>query len=125
LGFVASASDVSLFVYKNGSQLAYLLLYVDDIILTTSSPDLLQSLTARLHSKFAMTDLGDLSYFLGFSVTRSTTGMQLSQRQYAIDLLQRAGMAECHPPPLQWIPEPSSQLLKAIWSPILPTIAAL
>jgi hypothetical protein len=97
LGFVASASDVSLFVYKNGSQLAYLLLYVDDIILTASSPDLLQSLTARLHSKFAMTYLGDLSYFLGISVTRSTTGMQLSQRQYAIDLLQCAGMAECHP----------------------------
>jgi hypothetical protein len=97
LGFVASASDVSLFVYKNGFQLAYLLLYVDDIILTASSPDLLQSLTARLHSEFAMTDLGDLSYFLGISVTRSATGQQLSQRQYAIDLLQCGGMAECHP----------------------------
>ena len=44
-----------------------------------------------------MTDLGDLSYFLGISVSRSTSGMLLSQRQYAIDLLQRAGMMDCNP----------------------------
>jgi hypothetical protein len=71
MGFIPSASDVSLFVYKNGSQLAYLLLYVDDIILTTSSSELLHSITSRLRVEFAMTDLSDLSYFLGISVTRS------------------------------------------------------
>jgi hypothetical protein len=43
-----------------------------------------------------MTDLGDLHHFLGISVTRSSDGLFLSQRQYAADLLQRAGMAECH-----------------------------
>jgi len=43
-----------------------------------------------------MTDLGDLHHFLGISVTRSSEGLFLSQRQYALDLLQRAGMAECH-----------------------------
>jgi len=40
-GFVASVSDTSLFVLKEGDTTAYLLLYVDDIILTTSSTDLL------------------------------------------------------------------------------------
>jgi hypothetical protein len=96
LGFTASASDVSLFVYKNGSQLAYLLLYVDDIIITASSSELLHYIIARLRLEFAMTDLGELSYFLGISVTRSATGLHLSQRQYGIDLLKRTGMAECH-----------------------------
>uniref|UniRef100_J3KUE7 Reverse transcriptase Ty1/copia-type domain-containing protein n=1 Tax=Oryza brachyantha TaxID=4533 RepID=J3KUE7_ORYBR len=96
LGFVASSSETSLFVYKDGDRMAYLLLYVDDIILTASSSALLQHLTARLHSEFAMTDLGDLHYFLGISVKRSSDGLFLSQRQYAVDLLQRAGMAECH-----------------------------
>ena len=43
-----------------------------------------------------MTDLGDLHHFLGISVTHSTDGLFLSQRQYAVDLLQRADMAECH-----------------------------
>jgi hypothetical protein len=44
-----------------------------------------------------MTDLGDLHHFLGISVTRSSDGLFLSQHQYAADLLQCAGMAECHP----------------------------
>jgi len=84
-----------LFVYKEGDRVAYLL-YVDDIILTASSTDLLHHIIQRLHSEFAMTDLGDLHHFLGISVTRSPDGLFLSQRQYALDLLQRAGMAECH-----------------------------
>uniref|UniRef100_A0A0A9B536 Reverse transcriptase Ty1/copia-type domain-containing protein n=1 Tax=Arundo donax TaxID=35708 RepID=A0A0A9B536_ARUDO len=76
--------------------MAYLLLYVDDIILTASSPVFLQRIIDRLHSEFAMTDLGDLHHFLNISVERSSAGIFLSQRQYAIELLQRAGMAECH-----------------------------
>jgi len=96
LGFTPSTSDVSLFVYKEGGCLAYLLLYVDDIILTASSPALLQRIINRLHSEFAMTDLGDLHHFLNISVERSSDGLFLSQRQYAIELLQRAGMSECH-----------------------------
>jgi hypothetical protein len=97
IGFVASKSDVSLFIYKHGSDLAYTLLYVDDIVLTASTTRLLQHLIAQLHSEFAMTDLGALSHFLGISVTRTSMGMVLSQRQYAVDLLQRAGMSECNP----------------------------
>ena len=87
LGFTASASDTSLFVYKEGDRVAYLLLYVDDIILTASSTDLLHHIIQRLHSEFAMTDLEDLHHFLGISVTRSPDGLFLSQRQYALDLL--------------------------------------
>jgi len=70
LGFAALATDTSLFVYKEGAATAYLLLYVDDIILTASSTDVLRWLTGLLHSEFAMTDLGDQHHFLGISVTR-------------------------------------------------------
>jgi len=55
--------------------------------LTASSTDLLHHIIQRLHSEFAMTDLGDLHHFLGISVTRSPDGLFLSQRQYALDLL--------------------------------------
>ncbi|WVZ53780.1 hypothetical protein U9M48_004676, partial [Paspalum notatum var. saurae] len=96
LGFVASAFDTSLFVFKDRDNVAYLLLYVDDIVLTASSLALLRHVTDRLHAEFAMMDLGDLHHFLGISVTRSVDSLFLSQRQYASDLLQRAGMAECH-----------------------------
>jgi hypothetical protein len=95
-GFTVLTSDPSLFIYKEGTDIAYLLLYVDDIIPTASSTALLRRLTQLLHSEFAMTDLGDLYHFLGISVTRSADGLFFSQRQYAVDLLQRAGMAECH-----------------------------
>ena len=44
-----------------------------------------------------MTDLGDLHHFLGIAVTWDHSGLFLSQLQYAVDLLQRAGMSECHP----------------------------
>jgi hypothetical protein len=44
-----------------------------------------------------MMDLDEFSYFLGISVTRSPTGMLLSQRQYAIDLLHHARMIDCNP----------------------------
>jgi len=80
LGFVTSVSDTSLFVFKEGTSVAYLLLYVDDIVLTASSPALLRHITERLNSEFAMTDLGDLHHFLGISVTRSADGLFLSQR---------------------------------------------
>ena len=44
-----------------------------------------------------MTNLGDLHHFLGISMTRNNSWLFLSQRQYAIGLLQRAGMSKCHP----------------------------
>ncbi|GJU13467.1 ribonuclease H-like domain-containing protein, partial [Tanacetum coccineum] len=46
--------------------------------------------------EFEMTDLGALNYFLGISVTRDSTGMFLSQRKYAMELLERAHMANCN-----------------------------
>jgi hypothetical protein len=79
MGFIASITDTSLFVLCSGHDMAYLLLYVDDIIITASSTPLLQRLLDQLHSEFAMTDLGDLHYFLGIAVTRSSDSLFLSQ----------------------------------------------
>ncbi|GJR32356.1 ribonuclease H-like domain-containing protein [Tanacetum coccineum] len=72
-----------------GSQVAYLLIYVDDIILTASSPVLLWQIIDSLHKEFDMTDLGELNYFLGISAVRHSTGLFLSQNKYALQLLER------------------------------------
>jgi len=48
LGFVEAKSDTSLFVFQRGSDTAYLLLYVDDIVLTASSPVLLRRIISAL-----------------------------------------------------------------------------
>ena len=49
----------------HGDDTAYILFYVDDIILTTSSHNLRDTIIAALRSEFSMTDLGPLNYFLG------------------------------------------------------------
>lgn len=48
-----------------------------------------------LGAEFAMKDLGQLSYFLGIAVTRHANGLFLSQRKYAEDIIERAGMSAC------------------------------
>ncbi|XP_074287645.1 uncharacterized protein LOC141612793 [Silene latifolia] len=95
IGFRNSKCDHSLFIYKDGNSLAYLLLYVDDIILTTSSEALRLSIMSRLSKEFAMKDLGLLSYFLGIAVSRHGKGLFLSQCKYANEIIERAGMSMC------------------------------
>ena len=97
LGFVEAKSDTSLFVYCRGTDLVYLLLYVDDIVLTASSTALLRRIIGTLQQEFSMKDLGELHHFLGMQVQRTPSGLFLSQRQYMVDILTRAGMAECKP----------------------------
>ncbi|XP_071694369.1 uncharacterized mitochondrial protein AtMg00810-like [Rutidosis leptorrhynchoides] len=97
IGFCHSWCDTSLFIYRQGPDIAYLLLYVDDIILAASSTGLLQRLIASLHREFSMTHLGPLNYFLGISATRTPSGLFLSHRQYATEILDRADMTTCHP----------------------------
>ncbi|GJX61554.1 ribonuclease H-like domain-containing protein [Tanacetum coccineum] len=96
-GFYHSLCDSLLFIYRQGSQVAYLLIYVDDIILTASCPALLQQIIGSLNNEFDMTDLGTLNYFLGISTHRTPTGFFLSQKKYALQLLEHAHMVTCNP----------------------------
>ncbi|GKB02599.1 ribonuclease H-like domain-containing protein, partial [Tanacetum coccineum] len=83
--------------FNPGTDNAYLLLYVDDIVLTASSESLLHQIIRSLHQEFVMTDLGPLNYFLGISVTRDSSRLFLSQKKYALEILDRAHMANCNP----------------------------
>nr|XP_020174463.1 uncharacterized mitochondrial protein AtMg00810-like [Aegilops tauschii subsp. strangulata] len=97
LGFISTRSDASLFVYHHGAATAYLLIYVDDIILTASTAEQLQRLTAHLRDEFALKELGPLHYFLGIEVVRWPDGFFLHQQRYAHELLERAGMLNRNP----------------------------
>ncbi|GJR71976.1 ribonuclease H-like domain-containing protein [Tanacetum coccineum] len=97
VGFHHSRCDSSLLIYRKRTNTAYLLLYVDDIVLTAFFETLLQQIIDSLHQEFSMTDLGSLNYFLGISVMRDSTGMFLSQRKYAVKILERAHMVNCNP----------------------------
>ncbi|GJY29079.1 ribonuclease H-like domain-containing protein [Tanacetum coccineum] len=90
VGFSHYQCDSSLFIHRQGTDTGYFLLYVDDIVLTASFEVLLQQIIRSLHQEFVMTDLGPLNYFLGISVTRDSSGLFLSQKKYAIEILERA-----------------------------------
>lgn len=97
IGFKRSDTDTSLFTYNNGSRMAYLLLYVDDIILTASDDTFLRFIVTTLQKEFPMSDSGKLHYFLGVKAEFKNGGIFLSQQSYAEDIIQRSGMVDCKP----------------------------
>ena len=62
ISFVEAKPDTFLFIYRCGDDTVYLLLYVDDIVLTASTTDLLQRTIVALQREFAMKDLGSLHF---------------------------------------------------------------
>jgi histone deacetylase 1/2 len=75
----------------------YILVYVDDIILVSSSVTAADRLVSSLRTAFAVKDLGKLHYLLGLEVTHDDTGLSMTQQKYSEDLLRRAGMLQCKP----------------------------
>jgi hypothetical protein len=95
LGFIASKSDTSLFIYRKSNTTIYMSIYVDDIIVSSSSEVATDALLKDLSQEFALKDLGDLKYFLGIEVQKVNDGLVLTQAKYAQDILARVGMANC------------------------------
>lgn len=91
LGFFCRKADSSLFVLHNDAGTVYLLVYVDDIILTSNNDSLLSNIITwcRIFSK----DLGPLHYFLSIEVISSPQGLLLTKAKYAHNILTRASMA--------------------------------
>ena len=89
-GFRNSLSDTSLFILKAGRDLVYVLVYVDDILVTGSNNILIQRVIDALANRFSIKDMGNLSYFLGIETIRTPAEIHLMQRKYVTDLLDKA-----------------------------------
>lgn len=63
-----SASDYSLFLKKDRTCNVFVVVYVDDIIMTGTDLAKIQFLKAYLHDHFKIRDLGKLHYFLGLEI---------------------------------------------------------
>lgn len=96
-GFRQSTSDHSLFLRFTDNVTTALLVYVDDIILTSNNIDEIQSITALLDQTFKIKDLGNLKFFLGLEIARTAQGIHLCQRKYTLDILADSGMLGCRP----------------------------
>jgi hypothetical protein len=97
LGFFEAKSDTSLFIFRRDSDTVYLLLYVNDIILTASSTELLRHTIFALQRKFVMKELGPLHHFLDIIVKCRPDDLFLHQRTYTLDILKRVVVADYKP----------------------------
>ncbi|KAG8503082.1 hypothetical protein CXB51_000899 [Gossypium anomalum] len=97
LGYIQSSSNFSLFVKKDVASFTALLVYVDDVILAGDNFDEIARVKAFLDFTFRIKDLGDLKYFLGLEVARSSAGIHLCQRKYALDILSDFSFLACKP----------------------------
>jgi len=88
IGFQASKVDASLFILSLNGAMIYLLVYVDDILLTESNSALLHRLITLLQTEFKLQDLGSVHFFLGIEVKPIAMGLLLSQHKYALDIIQ-------------------------------------
>jgi hypothetical protein len=95
LGFVPSKGDTSLFHFHKGYCTIFLLVYVDDIIVASSSQADTNALLRNLERDFALKDLGDLHYLHGIEVKRQGGDLLLKQERYVTEVLQRVNMMDC------------------------------
>ena len=91
-----STSDHSLFYHHTFSrQCIYIIIYVDDIVITSNDQDGIRKLKQHLFSHFQTKDLGKLKYFLGIEIAQSKSDVVMCQRKYVLDTLEEIGMLSC------------------------------
>jgi len=88
--------DATLFVKKVGKSVVYLVVYVDDLLITGSNDDYIASIKRELKKVFDMTDLGLLHYYLGIEVIQNPKFIFISQKKYIGELLCKFGMQDCN-----------------------------
>lgn len=71
LGFKNSLADTSMFVLRNGNEVVYLLVYVDDILITGNSKPAITRVLKLFADRFSVKDAEDLNYFLGIEAHRT------------------------------------------------------
>lgn len=99
LGYQQSEADYSLFTKIHGSSFIALLIYVDDIIIASNNITYVSQVKTYLDDRFKIKDLGKLKYFLGFEIASHSIGISLSQRKYALEILEDVGYLGCKPVP--------------------------
>ncbi|CAL2265186.1 unnamed protein product [Prunus armeniaca] len=67
-------------------------LYVDDLIFTGNDESMFAEFKRSMMLEFDMTDLGKMRYFLGIEVMQRTDGIFISQKKYALEVLEKFGM---------------------------------
>nr|GEW45029.1 retrovirus-related Pol polyprotein from transposon TNT 1-94 [Tanacetum cinerariifolium] len=89
--------DPTLFIKRIGNDLLLVQIYVDDIIFAASTLELCDLFANLMCSKFKMSMMGKISFFLGLQISQSPRGIFINQSKYALESLKKYGFESCDP----------------------------
>ncbi|GJT91271.1 retrovirus-related pol polyprotein from transposon TNT 1-94 [Tanacetum coccineum] len=95
--FSKGSVDPTMFICKEGKKLLLVQIYVDDIIFAASTPKLCDLFAKIMCSKFKMSMMGKISFFLGLQISQSPKGIFINQSKYALESLKKYGFDSCDP----------------------------
>ncbi|GKB82323.1 retrovirus-related pol polyprotein from transposon TNT 1-94 [Tanacetum coccineum] len=95
--FSKGVVNPTLFTRKTGKHILLVQIYVDDIIFASTDPKACDTFSKEMSSKFQMSMMGQMSFFLGLQVFQSPRGIFINQSKYALKTLKKYGMDSCEP----------------------------
>nr|GEY79695.1 hypothetical protein [Tanacetum cinerariifolium] len=95
--FSKGSVDPTLFIRRNGIDLLLVQIYIDDIIFAASTHELCDLFANLMCSKFKMSMMGKISFFLGLQISQSPRGIFINQSKYALESLKKYGFESCNP----------------------------
>ncbi|GJZ74447.1 retrovirus-related pol polyprotein from transposon TNT 1-94 [Tanacetum coccineum] len=95
--FSKGTVDPTLFIRRQGKDILLVQIYVDDIIFASTTPELCDQFSKIMCSKFKMSMMGKILFFLGLQISQSPRGIFLNQSKYALESLKKYGMESSDP----------------------------
>nr|GEZ23217.1 copia protein [Tanacetum cinerariifolium] len=95
--FSKGSVDPTLFIRRNDNDLLMVQIYVDDIIFAASTLKLCDLFANLMCSKFKMSMMGKISFFLGLQISQNPRGIFINQSKYALESLKKYGFESCDP----------------------------
>nr|GEZ06485.1 hypothetical protein [Tanacetum cinerariifolium] len=93
--FSKGAVDPTLFTRKTREHILLVQIYVDDIIFASTDPKDCDMFSNEMSSKFQMSMIGEMSFFLGLQVSQSPRGIFINQSKFALEILVKFRMDWC------------------------------
>ncbi|GKC48142.1 retrovirus-related pol polyprotein from transposon TNT 1-94 [Tanacetum coccineum] len=91
-GFTKGTIDPTLFTIRYGEDILLVQIYVDDIIFGSTNPKFSKRFEKLMHSRFEMSLMGEMKFFLGLQIHQSPRGIFINQAKYALEILKKHGM---------------------------------
>nr|GEV22165.1 retrovirus-related Pol polyprotein from transposon TNT 1-94 [Tanacetum cinerariifolium] len=91
-GFTKCTIDPTLFTIRYGEDILLVQIYVDDIIFGSTNPKYTKRFEKLMHSRFEMSLMGEIKFFLGLQIHQSPHNIFINQAKYTLEILHKHGM---------------------------------